>query len=175
MTFVKNPQSYRRLYLERCIDRWRYFSACSHRSTYGDSFELYSYLPITFLLLMSNFSLLNKQTYLRTAWSRVLLEKLTDSQLVKLLSAFYGSRKFIPAFTSARHLSLSWASSIQSISLHPTSWRSILILSSHLRLGLFSSGFPSKTLYTPLSRTRYMPSPAHSSRFYHPINVHRLY
>jgi len=37
---------------------------------------------------------------------------------------------------------------------HPTSWRSILILSSHLSLGLptgfFPSGFPTKTLYTPL-------------------------
>ena len=36
----------------------------------------------------------------------------------------------------------------------PTSWRSILILSSHLRLGLpsslFPSGFPIKTLYTPV-------------------------
>ena len=38
---------------------------------------------------------------------------------------------------------------------HPSSWRSILILFTHLRLGLpsglFPSGFPSKTLYTPLS------------------------
>jgi hypothetical protein len=38
---------------------------------------------------------------------------------------------------------------------HPTSLRSILMLSSHLRLGLpiglFPSGFPTKTLCTPLS------------------------
>jgi len=38
---------------------------------------------------------------------------------------------------------------------HPTSWRSILILSSRLLLGLpiglFSSGFPNETLCTPLS------------------------
>ena len=49
---------------------------------------------------------------------------------------------------------LSWASSIQSISPHPTSWRSILILSSYLGLGLpsglFPSVFPTKTQYTPL-------------------------
>jgi len=48
----------------------------------------------------------------------------------------YGTRRFVTAFTSARHLSLSWASSIQSIPPHATSWRSILILSSHLHLGL---------------------------------------
>ena len=51
-------------------------------------------------------------------------------------------------------MSPSWASSMQSIPPHPTSRRSILILSSHLRLGLhsglFPSGFPTKTLYTPL-------------------------
>jgi len=72
--------------------------------------------------------------------------------------AFHGTRWFITVLTSVRHLSLSWTSPIQSIYPHPTSWRSILILSNHLRLGLPSgllpSDFPTKTLYTPLSPTR---------------------
>jgi hypothetical protein len=38
--------------------------------------------------------------------SPVLLEKLTGSQLIKNFPAFYGTRRFISAFTSARHLSL---------------------------------------------------------------------
>ena len=92
-------------------------------------------------------------TCLLTPWCRVLLEKLTGLQLVKKLPAFHGTRKFITALTSVRHLSLSWASPIQSKYPHPTSWRSILILSTPLRLGLpsglFPSGFPSRTLYTP--------------------------
>ena len=52
-------------------------------------------------------------TYL-TPCSRILLEKLTGSQLVKRFPAFDGTRKFITAFTSACHLSLSSARSIQS-------------------------------------------------------------
>ena len=74
--------------------------------------------------------------YLLTPWSRVLLEKLASLQLVKQLPAFYGTRRFLTALTSARHLSLSWASPIQSSYPNPTPWSSILILSSHLRLGL---------------------------------------
>jgi len=74
-------------------------------------------------------------TYLFTPWCRDLLEKLTVLQLVKKFPAYYGIRRFSTAPTSVRHLSLSWASPIQSIYPHPTSWRSILILSTHLRLG----------------------------------------
>ena len=36
-------------------------------------------------------------TYLPSPWSRVLLEKLTVSQLVKKFPAFYGTRRFITA------------------------------------------------------------------------------
>ena len=93
--------------------------------------------------------------YLLTPWCRVLFEKRTGLQLIKKFPAFHGTRRFITALTSVRHPSLSWTSSIQSIYPHPTSWRSVLILSTHLLLGLpsglFSYGFPTKTLYTPLS------------------------
>jgi len=57
------------------------------------------------------------RTYILTQWSRVLPEKLTGSHLAKKFPAFYGTRKFVTAFTSARHLSLSWAWSIQSMPL----------------------------------------------------------
>jgi hypothetical protein len=40
-------------------------------------------------------------------WNRALLEKLTVSQPVKKFPAIYGTRRFITAFTTARHLSLS--------------------------------------------------------------------
>ena len=104
-------------------------------------------------------------TYLLTPWCRVLLEKLTGLQLVKKFPAFHGTRRLITAHTSVRHLSLSWARPIQSIYPHFASWWSIIILSTHLHLGLpsglFPSGFPTKTLYTPLSSPIRATCPAH--------------
>ena len=92
-------------------------------------------------------------TYSLTLWSSVLLEQLTGSQLSGNFLHFMEIRKFITAYKTARHLSLSWARSIHSKSPHPTSWRSTLILSSHLCLGipsgLFPSVFPTKTPYAP--------------------------
>ena len=64
-----------------------------------------------------------------------------------------------------------------SLTPHSTSWRSILTLSSNLRLGLpsglFPSGFPTKTLYTHLlSYYKFcIPHVSHSFRFYHPNNI----
>ena len=46
-------------------------------------------------------------TYLLTPRTRDLLEKLTDLQVVKKFLEFYGTRRLITAFTSARQLSLS--------------------------------------------------------------------
>ena len=112
---------------------------------------------------ISHVQLLYLLTFLLTPCSRVLPQKLTGFQLVKKFPAFYGTRWFITAFTSARHLFLSSASKIQSMPPHPTSWRSILISPSHLGLnlpsGLFPSGFPIKILHTnllsPIRATRH--------------------
>ena len=118
--------------------------------------QLLTYL-ITYLL-----------SFFLTTWCRVFLEKLTGLQLVKKLPAFHGTRRFITALTRVRHLFLSWPNPIQSVYPHRTSWRSILILSTHLRLGLPSgflpSGFPIKTLYTPLT------SPIRATCPTHPIH-----
>jgi hypothetical protein len=119
-----------------------------------DELHACSWRPFTAKSWVQLHTSLRGATYLLTSRSRVLIEKLTGLQLVKKFPAFYGTRRFITAFTSARYLSLSWASSIQSILRHPTSWRSDLMLSSHLRLGLhsglFPSDFPTKPLYTSL-------------------------
>ena len=89
--------------------------------------------PPTIVVVKLQYYLLTYiHTYLHTTWSRVLLEKLTGFQLVRKVPAMYTTWRFITAFTIAHHLSLSWASSIKSIPLRPTSWRSILILSSQV-------------------------------------------
>ena len=59
--------------------------------------------------------------YLLTPWGRVLLAKLNGFQLVKKFPTFYGYRRFITAFTSARHLSLPLVSSMQPMPPHSAS------------------------------------------------------
>jgi len=92
-------------------------------------------------------------TYLLTPWSRVLLDKVTGFQLVKKFLAFYGTRRFITALTSACHLSLSLGSLNQPmpqshyLKIH---FNIILLLRPGLPSGLFPSGFSSKVLYAPL-------------------------
>jgi hypothetical protein len=81
-----------------------------------------------------------------TALSRVPSQKMKVSQLLRKFPSLYAIQRFITVFKTARHLSLSWARSIQSTPSYPVSIRYILILSSHISLslpnGVFPSGFP---------------------------------
>ena len=97
------------------------------------------------------------------------LEKPTSSRIIKKLTSFYGTKLFITAFTRARHLSLSWVSSIQSIPPHPNSWRSMLILSSNLRLGLLSGSFPQ--IYPPKPCMR-LSCPHYKLNHHSPLLLH---
>ena len=78
-----------------------------------DKFFLYTKVNHTFFqnvnlkYTLTNLITYYLLTYLLAPWSIVLLEKLIGSQLVKKFPALFGNRSFIPAFTSARHLSLS--------------------------------------------------------------------
>ena len=59
------------------------------------SYQIYS--TCLYFYTPRNYSLL-------TPWCRVLLEKLTGLQLVKKFPAFRGTRRFITALTSVRHI-----------------------------------------------------------------------
>ena len=116
-------------------------------------------------------------TYLLTPWCRVFLENLTGLQLVKKFPAFHRTRRFITPLTSVRHLSLSWANRIQShiptshlLEFHPNIIHPSTPRSPQWSLSL---RFPHQDPIHPplLTHTRHMPSPSHSSRFYHPHNI----
>ena len=87
----------------------------------ANTYVLLTYLLTYILTYLHTYLLSYLLTYLLTPWCKVLLEKLIGLQLVKKFTAFHGTRRFITALTSVRHLSLSWASPIQSIYPHPTS------------------------------------------------------
>jgi hypothetical protein len=85
----------------------------SHSSSYGQGGgvlskyflkyrHLSNILPVV-LYCFETWSLtLNQLTNQITPWSRVLPEKLTVSQLMKIFPVFYGNRRFITVFTWAR-------------------------------------------------------------------------
>ena len=78
--------------------------------------------------------------------------------------ALHGTLRFITTFKSSCHPSLSWARSILSMVHHVTSWKSILILSSHLCLGFQVASFPQVSppkLCIQLSSTMHSTCPSH--------------
>lgn len=93
-------------------------------------------------------------TNLLNPWSRSIIKKLIVSQLAKHFPAFYETENFITAFTTAGQLLISWPILVQFMLSHPTSYKPILTLASHLRLDrpsfLLPSDFPTKTLHALL-------------------------
>jgi hypothetical protein len=91
----------------------------------------------------------------------------------KKFPAFYGTRRFITAFISTRHLSLSWASSNRPIPPHLSSLRSVLPSTPGSPKRSLSFRFPHQipVYESPLPHTRYTSRPSQSSRFYHPNNI----
>ena len=85
---------------------------------------------------------INLLTYLLTPWSRVLLEKLTGSAASQEIPRILWNPK-IHYRTHKCPPPLPFLSQLHPVpTTPPTSWRSILILSSHLRLGLPNGLFP---------------------------------
>jgi hypothetical protein len=75
---------------------------------------------------------LGERSYLLHGAESFLRSKPVNFAASQEIHRIYGTRKSLTVPTSARYLYLSWANSIQSPRPPPTSWRSILILSSHL-------------------------------------------
>ena len=101
---------------------------------------------------------------LLTTWSRV-FQKLTGSKLVKKFPRFYGTRRFLTAFTSAHHPH--YPQPDQSSPWPPSHFLKIqlniiLPLTPGSSKWCLSFRFPTKTLYAPLPHAWYMPRPSHA-------------
>jgi len=115
-------------------------------------------------------------TYLLTQCSRVLLEKLIGSHLVKKFPALYETRRFITALQEPA--TCPHAKPDQSIPCPTTQFLNInlnIILPStpgSSKCSLFLR-FPHQNhvCTSLIPHTRYMPCPSHSSRFDHPYNI----
>ena len=156
----------------RCFVTWLYMQWFTIYCHQPRSQREISHCRLAVISVSKNYCLL---TYLLTPWSRFLPEKLTGSQLVKKFQTFLWNPKVrycIPTCPPPVPI----LSQLDPVRVH-TSWRTILILSSHLRLGLpnglFPSGLPHQNLVhtSPFLHTCHMSRPSHSSRFYHANNI----
>ena len=105
-----------------------------------------------------------------TPSSRVLLEKLTVSQLVKKFPEFYGTRRFIAAFTSARQLDPVHTPTSHFLKIHLNIILPFTLVSPKWSLSL-RFPYQNPVYACPLPHTCYVPCPSHSSLFYHPHNI----
>ena len=113
---------------------------------------------------------------LLTQWRRVVLEKLTGSQLVKKFPAFYETWRFITAYANACHLSFIWDRPRQSHAL------TTHVLNIHMNIILpatpgsskwsLSLRFPhqNSVYISPLTQVCYMTLQTHPSGFDNPNN-----
>jgi hypothetical protein len=116
------------------------------------------------LWVSENSRIVSKKSGLNSlgVWSWALLERSPVVRTLDSFPVFYGTQRFNTEFARAFHLSVSWARPIQSTSPHPTSTRSILILSTYLILVLP----PTTYMRSSPPHSCYMPRPSHPPRLH---------
>jgi hypothetical protein len=108
----------------------------------------------------------------------VLLEKPPFVPLLKNFPQFYGTLRFITAFTRDLHWSVSWDRRIQSTQPQLISLRYVLILSTDLIIVFLAVSFLLLShhyiICIPLLfHSCYIPCPSHSPRHYHSNHIRR--
>jgi hypothetical protein len=130
-------------------------------------------LPTAYLLLVSRVDL-EKVAHFAcdklTPWITVLPDNLTSPQLLEKISAFYGTRRFITAFTRARLLSVSAvADSRHGSVLQLGGWArcyQLLTVNNYLGLGLFLWWYVIQISWLQnKSTSRFSGSPENAVRF----------
>ena len=106
-------------------------------------------------------------------WNRVLPEKVPGPQLSQIFSAFYGTRKFITTFKTARHLSLSRTRSIHFVAAsHFLKIYFNIIVTFRPRFSKWSLSLRSlhkKNVYAPLMNPIYATCPTNPIHLITPI------
>jgi hypothetical protein len=115
-----------------------------HFILYRHDFQLFPNISIFNILECRavHWSIIPLLKCIPTAWSPVHLEKPPVDKLLKNIRKSYGTRRLISMLATSLHWSLSIATWIHSIQIHPVSLIFIFKLSSHLCLGLPSGLFP---------------------------------
>ena len=160
---------------------------CGERPIFTDVWPLNSTKPFKWILSSGNWGVLYEDsqlkqltyllTYLLTPWCRVLLEKLTwfaASQEIPRISrnpkVHYRTHKLPPPVPILGQPNPVHIPTSHLLEIHPNITHPSMPRSPQWSLSL---RFPHQDPIhpPPLTHTRHMPSPPHSSRFYHPHNI----